>query len=135
MSEPDEFEADVLDAFAILTAGYGDDAKAISRHVRVKILGTLGDFDIGYKLFGLISGMTVVARTLLDYGLDMTGDKDDDALTEVVAHANNTSVLRVLGELTEVTKQFVDHCAQQTGASHDDVLARLGRDLNESFDE
>jgi len=130
-NDPDETNADVLDAVAFLTASHDDDDPNFRTDVLRKILGDAdSDVVIGVKLLGLVGGMTVVARRLLEFSVDMHGDKDEDSLTDLVADANNTTVIRHMREMTAVAKAFVDHLASRTGVSHEAVLARLAEDLN-----
>jgi hypothetical protein len=130
-NDPDETNADVLDAVAFLTASHDDGDPNFRTHVLRKILGDADDdVEIGVKLLGLVGGMTVVARRLLEFGVDLDVDKDEDSLTELVAEATNTTVIRHMREMTAVATEFVDYLASRTGASHEAVLARLAEDLN-----
>ena len=129
--DPDETNPDVLDAVAFLTASHDDDDPNFRTDVLRKILGeTAGDLEIGVKLLGLVSGMTVVARRLLEFSVDTHGDQDEDSLTDLVADATNTTVIRHMREMTAVAKELVDYLAIRTGVSHEAVLARLAEDLN-----
>ena len=129
--DPDETNPDVLDAVAFLTASHDDDDPNFRTDVLRKILGeTAGDLEIGVKLLGLVSGMTVVARRLLEFSVDTSSDSDGGSLTDIVAGATNTTVIRHMREMTAVAKEFVDYLAGQTGVSHEAVLARLAEELN-----
>lgn len=129
MSQPDELRDNVLDAVALLTDKYGDSA-AFDGKLLFEVAGPGGDFEVNRKLLGLLGGMTVVTRTLLEYGADAVGDEDDNALTDLAADAGNKTVLRQIRELTTVAARFVDFCAQHEGTSPQVVLTRLGEDLN-----
>lgn len=130
-NDHDEAHADVLDAVAFLTASHDDDDPNFRTDVLRKILGDADDdAAIGVKLLGLLGGMTVVARRLLEFTADTHGDKDDDPVTELVAEATNTTVIRHMREMTTIATEFVDYLASRTGVSHEAVLARLAEDLN-----
>jgi len=130
-NDPDENNADVLDAVAFLTASHDDDDPNFRTEVLRKILGDVDDeVGIGVKLLGLVGGMTVVARRLLEFSVDTPGDREEDSLTELVAESANTTVIRHMREMTAVATEFVDYLASRTGVSHEAVLARLAEDLN-----
>jgi hypothetical protein len=127
----DETNADVLDAVAFLTASHDDNDPNFRSVVLRKILGdTDDDVEIGVKLLGLVGGMTVVARRLVELSADLPDDEDERTLTDVVADANDTTIIRHMREMTAVAKEFVDYLADRTGVSHEAVLARLAEDLN-----
>jgi hypothetical protein len=120
-----------LDAVAFLTASHDDDDPNFRTEVLRKILGDVDDeVGIGVKLLGLVGGMTVVARRLLEFSVDTPGDREEDSLTELVAESANTTVIRHMREMTAVATEFVDYLASRTGVSHEAVLARLAEDLN-----
>ena len=134
-NDPDENNADVLDAVAFLTASHDDDDPDFRSVVLRKILGDTDDAtEIGVKLLGLVSGMAVVARRLLEFSVEAQGDRDGardtDSLTGLVEDSTNTTAIRHMREMTAVAKELVDYLASQTGVAHEAVLARLAEDLN-----
>lgn len=130
-NDPNETNAEVLDAVAFLTASHDDDDPNFRTDVLRKILGDADDdLEIGVKLLGLVSGMTVVARRLLEFSVATHGDKHENSLTDLVADATNTTIIRHMREMTAVAKEFVDYLASETEVSHEAVLARLAEDLN-----
>jgi hypothetical protein len=133
-NDPDKTTADVLDAIAFLTASHDDDDPDFRSVVLRKILGDTDDAtEIGVKLLGLVSGMAVVARRLVELSVETQGDKNgakEDPLAGLVEDSTNTTAIRHMREMTAVAKELVDYLASQTGVAHEAVLARLAEDLN-----
>ena len=130
-NDPDKTTADVLDAVAFLTASHDDDDPDFRSVVLRKILGDTDDAtEIGVKLLGLVSGMAVVARRLLEFSVETQGAEDQHALTGLVEDSTNTTAIRHMREMTAAAKELVDYLASQTGVAHEAVLARLAEDLN-----
>ena len=130
MDDADEMRADILDAVALLTDSYSDEA-AFDGKLMFKIASNGGDVEVTRKLVGLLGGMTVVTKMLVEYGVEAVGgDPDDDGLTDTVAAANNTTVLGNIREMTAVARAFVDFCVQRTGMPQEIFLSRLGEDMN-----
>jgi hypothetical protein len=134
MTHQDDVREDALDAIALLTDSYSDEP-AFEGKLLFKVAGSGGDVEVVSKLLGLVGGMAVVAKMLLEYCLEAVGDEDDDGLTDLASGFGNTTIQRHLREMTEVARKFVDYTAQESGLSRDEVLARLGEDMNLWLDE